>query len=90
MKIGFLISLSLISGLAGACDIIDTDEIGDIGPALDLVCKDLERHLDYKKNVSVTNRRILSANSVEFDIGPNRNKVRYRLKGSSWKIESIE
>jgi len=90
MKITFAIALSLISGMSAACNIIDTDEIGDIGPALDRVCRDLESHMNPAEYISIKNRRILSSSLVEFDIGTTRNKVTYQLDGISWKVVAID
>ena len=91
MKIQTALTLGLLSGnlSAATCYINDNEELGDIGPAAELVCRQLEKQFGSDISISIDSRKILSANAVVIEVSRRPYQIHYRLEGSNWKVSDI-
>ena len=91
MKIQLALALGLLSGSlsAATCYINDTEELGDIGPDAELVCQQLIKFFGPEVSISISNRRMISGNSVVIEASRKPYQIVYQLVGSDWKVTDI-
>jgi hypothetical protein len=85
MKCAFSLALLLTTTGAYAACIGDSLEIGDIGPAADLLCSSLDaKHPG--QTVEITQRHVQSGEriSIDYSVSQQKHQVDYRLVGADW------
>lgn len=85
----FLFALAPLAVGAEACCVPDAPEIGDIGPASTVVCRDLDR-LYPGAAAAVTGRTIKSGSEVAVmvTVDGERLSLPYRLNGFDWQTQT--
>ena len=87
IKISLMTATMLFaSATYGACE-SDSSEIGDTGPASQLVCKMLESRFP-QAEVTIIDREIYSANKVSViaNVDSQEQFLTYQLVGADWRL----
>jgi len=80
------LTLSFSSVTYGSC-LLDSPEIGDIGPGSQLVCQLLESRFP-QLDIAILDRKIHSYDTVSVivEVNDQHETMEYKLKGADWKL----